>query len=173
MENTQPTTGKYALQYGLLLGGISVVFGLMLYFADMHYQQGIPTLVISLVIMLAVILIALKQFKKANGGYMTFGEALKIGIGLCLIGGIIGMLFNLLLSNVIDPDMVEKQLEIARAKMVDYGMTPEQIESQLEMSRKFSGPLIQAAFGLLGSIFFGFILTLVPALIMKKSKSEY
>lgn len=172
MENTQPTTGKFALKYGLLLGGISVAFGLMLYFMDMHYQQSMSIFVVSIVIMLAVILLALYQFKKENGGYMTFGEALKIGVGLCLIGGIISMLFQLLLSNVIDPGMVDKQLELARAKMVDYGMTPEQIDSQMEMSKKFSGPLIQAAFGFIASIFFGFILTLIPALVMKKSENE-
>ncbi|MEL4307649.1 DUF4199 domain-containing protein [Joostella sp. CR20] len=173
MENTQPTTGKFALRYGLLLGGVSIAFGLMLYFMDMHYQQTMSIFVVSIVIMLAVILLALYQFKKENGGYMTFGEALKIGIGLCLIGGIISMLFQLLLSNVIDPDMLDKQLNLARAKMVEYGMTPEQIESQIEVSKKFSGPLIQAAFGLIGSIFFGFVLTLIPALVMKQTKSEY
>ncbi|MCF8715217.1 DUF4199 domain-containing protein [Joostella atrarenae] len=172
MENKQPTTGKFALRYGLLLGAVSVTFGIMLYLTDMHYQQEISTLVISIAIMLAVILIALFQFKKANDGYMTFGEALKIGIGLCLIGGVISMLFQLLLSNVIDPGMVDKQMEIAKAKMVDYGMTQEQIESQLEISKKMSGPFIQAAFGLIFSIFLGFVLTLIPALVMKKTKSE-
>ncbi|WP_224483290.1 DUF4199 domain-containing protein [Robertkochia aurantiaca] len=173
MENNQPKTSKYALNYGMLLGLISIVFFLILYFMDLHYQGGIPVLVVSLVIQLGVILAALRAFKTANGGYMSLAEGLKIGVGLCLIGGIIGIIFSQILANVIDPDMMQKQLEIARADMADRGLNQEQIEAQMEMAKKFQKPWIQAAFALIGSLFFGFILTLIPALVMKKSESEY
>ncbi|MGB5553606.1 MAG: DUF4199 domain-containing protein, partial [Flavobacteriaceae bacterium] len=93
MEENQPKTGKYALTYGALLGGIGVVFAFMLYSMDMHYQGGIPVMVISILLSLAAIVIGLLQFKKANNGFMTFGQGLKIGVGICLIGGIIGILF--------------------------------------------------------------------------------
>ena len=37
MEEQQPKTGKFALNYGLLLGLVSIVFGVMLYTQKMHY----------------------------------------------------------------------------------------------------------------------------------------
>ena len=129
MEETQrPTTSKYALQYGLLLGGISVVLGIILYSMDLHYQGGLSILGVSLVIMLGCIIVGLLQFKKANNGYMSFGQGMKIGIGICLIGGIISMAYQLLLSHVIDPEMMSKQLEI-----IFSPLSLQYIESNLQL----------------------------------------
>ncbi|WP_340076873.1 DUF4199 domain-containing protein [Leptobacterium sp. I13] len=173
MEELQPKTGKFALTYGLLLGGIGVVFGLMLYFMDMHYQGGFSLLIVNVVIMLGVIIFGMRQFKKANGGFMSFGQALKIGVGIALIGGIIGVLYQQLVIHVLDPEFMNKAMEIQRAQLSqNSSLTPEQIDQQLEMGKKFSTPLIQVAFGLIGSLFFGFILSLIPALVMKKAKDE-
>ena len=172
MEENQPKTGKYALNYGLLSGGIGVIFGLMLYSMDMHYQGDIMTVVISLVITLAVIILALIQFKKANNGFMSFGQALKIGVGLCLIGGIIAVIFNQIMANFIDPDMLGKAIEFQKNKLLETtSLTATQIDEQLAMGKKFQTPVMQIAFGLLGSIFFGFILTLIPALVLKKQEN--
>ena len=85
MEETKPKTGKYALTYGLILGAISVVFIFMLYSLDMHYQGGPMVMGISLIITIAMIVIGMMQFKKDNNGFMSFGEGLKIGVGIGLI----------------------------------------------------------------------------------------
>ncbi|MBL7473124.1 DUF4199 domain-containing protein [Robertkochia sediminum] len=169
----KPKTGKFALNYGIILGAISITFGLMLYFMDMHYQGGIAIGVVSVAITLAVIIAVMLGFKKANGGYMSFAEGLKLGVGTALIGGIIGILFNLILSNVIDPEMSAKAMQVAEAQFVEQGLNKEQIDANLEMAKKFQAPWIQAAFGLIGSIFLGFVLSLIPALVMKKTQSDY
>src|SRR5690606_2118976 len=130
-ENAAPT-GKFALNYGLLLGGISIVFGLILYSMDLHYQGGYSVLLVSVVIMLGCIITGLIQYRNANGGYMSFAQGLKVGVGICLIGGVISMLFQLVLSNVIDPEMTAKQLEMARVQMEEQGIASEQIDAQME-----------------------------------------
>lgn len=173
MEENQPKTGKFALNFGLLLGGISVIFTFILYTMDMHYQGGVSVLVVSLVLSLAAIILGLTQFKKANNGFMSFGQALKIGVGICLIGGIVSILFNQIIVNVIDPDTMTKAMDYARAQLQETtNMTTDQIDQQLEMQQKFSTPVMQIAFGLLFSLFFGFVLTLIPALVLKKSQPE-
>jgi ABC-type multidrug transport system fused ATPase/permease subunit len=173
MEQNQPKTGKYALNFGLILGVISIVFSLMLYSLDMHYQGGFAVIGVSLIITIVFIVIGMMQFKKANNGFMSFGQALKIGIGISLIGGIIGALFNQVLMNFIDPDTMTKAFEYQREQLMAAGqLTAEQIDAQLEMGKSFATPLMQIAFGLVGSLFFGFILSLVPALILKKSQPE-
>ena len=85
MEENQPKTGKFALNYGLLLGLVSIAFVFILYTMDMHYQGGFSVLIVSMVLSLAAIILGLMQFKKANNGFMSFGQALKIGVGICLI----------------------------------------------------------------------------------------
>jgi len=173
MEENQPKTGKIALKYGLFLGGASVIFAFMLYLADMHYQAGTPVFIISVVLMLAAIIIGMIQFKKENNGFITFGQGFKIGVGICLIAGVIGVIFNQLMVNVIDPDMMEKAMEFQKATLMESGdLTPEQINAQIEMGKNFTTPTMQIAFGLLGSVFMGLILSLIPALVIKKTKPE-
>lgn len=169
MEENQPKTGKYALNFGLILGAVNVVFGIMLYALDMHYQGGIPIFVVSVLLMLAFIIIGMLQFKKANKGLMSFAQGLKIGVGICLVGGIIGIIFNLLVTNVLDPDTVQKAVEYQKGQLMESGkLTSDQIEAQLDAQKQFSTPFWQITFGLLFSVIFGFLLSLIPALAIKK-----
>ncbi|APQ15898.1 DUF4199 domain-containing protein [Maribacter hydrothermalis] len=172
MEENQPKTGKYALNFGLLLGVTSVVFAFMLYTADMHYQGGTVVMLISLGLSLAALLVAMIQFKKANNGFMTFGQALKIGVGVCLIGGIIGILFNQIMANVIDPDMMAKAMEFQKNQLLENSnMTVEQVDAQMEMGKPFTTPTMQIVFGLIFSLVIGFVLSLIPAFVLKKNEN--
>lgn len=172
MEEINPKTGKFALNYGLLLGGISMIFAFMLYTADMHYQGGIAVMLISIALSLAALIVAMIQFKKANNGFMTFGQALKIGVGVCLIGGIIGIIFNQIMSNVIDPDMLAKAMEFQKNQLLETtSMTAEQVDAQMEMGKTFSTPTMQIVFGLIFSLLVGFVLSILPALVLKRNEN--
>ena len=170
MEENKPKTGKIALTYGLILGAISVVFMLMLYSLDMHYQGGPMVMGVSIVITIAVIVIGMIQFKKANNGFMSFGQGLKVGVGIGLIGGIIGIIFNQVMSGLIDPQMMEKAMEYQRGMLLGTTkMTPEQVDAQMEMAKKFSTPSMQVVFGLVYSVVASFLFSLIHALLLKKS----
>lgn len=172
MEENQPKTGKFALTYGGILGGIGIVFALMLYSLDMHYQQSMSIIIVSIVLTLAGIVIGQIQFKKANNGYMSFSQGLKVGVGICLIAGIIGLLFNQLMANVIDPEMMDKAMDFQKDQLMEStSMTPDQIDTQLEAQRKFMTPSMQMLFGMLYVIVTGFIFSLIPALVLKKSEN--
>lgn len=172
MEENKPNTGKFALNYGVLLGGISVVFSLMLYSMDMHYQGGGMVIGVTVILSLAVVVLGMIQFKKANNGFMSFGQGLKIGVGISLVAGIIGILMNQIMQGVIDPEMMNKAMEFQKGTMMEAGMTSDQIDTQLKMGESFRTPLMQILFGLLFSIIFGFIYSLIPALILKKTETN-
>ena len=120
-----------------------------------------------------MIVYAIKAFKKANGGFLTLGEALKVGIGTALIGGLIGVIWTLLLTNVLEPDYMQQVMEVQKEKMLDQGLSEEQIEASAEMMEKFSSPLISVAASLIGNLFFGFIISLIGGLIMQKKQDLY
>ena len=117
MENQQGSLKTTMITYGLILGGISVVFQLMLFFLDMHYQQPPAVGIISIVIMVGVLIYAFIQFKKQNEGFISLSEALKIGLGISLISALIGTVYSLILTNVLDPDTIEKTIDFAFEKM--------------------------------------------------------
>ncbi|MDV7138518.1 DUF4199 domain-containing protein [Maribacter sp. TH_r10] len=173
MEQNEPKTGKFALNFGVILGVVSVIFGLMLFSMDMHYDQGWAIRGVSLALTVAAIFLGILQFKKANEGYLTISQALKIGTGIALIAGIIGLIYFFLLSNVIEPDYMDKMYEIGKVKaMADNpNLTEEQIDQGIEMQKGFAW--LTYPFILIMNIIIGLILGLISGLILKKQKPAY
>lgn len=172
MEENQPKTGKFSLHYGLILGAVSVVFGLMLFSMDAHYSQDPINTAINIVIMVAVIIWGIFNFRKANGGFLTLSEALKLGAGIALVAGIIGILYIILLSKVLDPDFVVKLADMQRSTSQASGeFTDAQIQQQYDGTVNyfwFSYPVI-----LIFNIIAGLIIGLIGGLILKKAKPDY
>lgn len=172
MEENQPKPVKYALNIGILLGVVGIVFSLMLYSLDMHYQGGYAVMGISILITLVAVVIGMIQFRKANNGFMSFGQAMKVGVGICLIGGLIAILFNQVMSNVIDPEMMTKAMEFQKEQLLaNTKMTPDQVDAQMEMGKKFSTPSMQLVFGLIFVVVTAFIYSIIPALVLKKNEN--
>ncbi len=172
MEQQPPKTGKFALTYGLILGGISLIFGLMLYSMDMHYERNWTIGVIGLVIMAVVLTLGILNFKKANAGMLSLGQALKIGLGAALVGALIGVLYQYIQANVLDPDFVDNVMELQRAELqANSKLTSEQIDQQIEMGKQYFW--IGYPVAIVMNLFFGFIISLIAGLVMKKTQSEY
>ena len=170
METSLPTR-SFMLTYGAILGALSVVFSFMLYTMDMHYQGGTMVTVVSVVLSVALYAIGMYQYRAANAGLMTFWQGVKLGVGIALISGIIVVLFNLILTRVIDPETMAKATNFQREQLIENTeLTIEQIDAQLAGYAEFQTPAIQAAFGLLFSVIFGFLLSLLPAAILRKSE---
>lgn len=174
MENQAATIKSTILQFGTMLGIISVAFGLMIYFLDMHYTQETGIGIVSILISIGVIVLAQYNFRKENEGYLSLGEALKIGLGVALVSGIIGLTYQYLLVNFIDPDTISKMMEVTKNKLMDDNpeMSEEQLEQILGMQEKFTTPGMMVAFGLIGSLFIGFIISLITGLILKRNRPE-
>ncbi|WP_394750605.1 DUF4199 domain-containing protein [Spongiimicrobium salis] len=172
MEENQPKTGKFALNFGLILGAISVVFGVMLFSLDMHYSQDWTIGIINLAITIAVLAVGIVQFKKANNGFITLPEALKVGVGAAAIAAVIALIYGAILANVIDPDFVDKAMEARFSEPVANGtMTSEEAQQAMEAGKSFFwiGYPIQ----LIVAVFLGFIISLIVGLVVKKQKPEY
>ncbi len=162
------------ITYGVILGSISIVFQLMLFFLDMHYQQPPSVGIVSLLIMVGLLIFAFIQFKKINEGFLSLSEAIKIGLGISLISALIGVVYSLILTNFLDPDTMQKTLDFTFDKMraENPEMPQDAIDTAREMSEKFSNPMISSAFQLIGALFIGFIISLIGGLIVKKSRPE-
>jgi len=174
MESQNPSMKSIIISSALILSGISIAFNLMLYFLDMHYQQTSAAGIVGIVIMIALLLYSFIQFKKLNEGYLSLSEALKIGLGISAVSALIGVVYTFILTEFLDPGMMEKALDfqIEKMRMENPEMTTEQIDGIRSMQEKFSTPVIRSAFQIIGSLFIGFIISLIGGLIVKKSRPE-
>lgn len=173
MEENQPKTGKFALNFGLLLGLVSIVFSIMLFTMDMHYEQNIAVQIISIILVAIAVFMAVSAFKKANEGFLQLSEALKIGTGVALIAGILGLLYFFIQSNIIEPDYWDKVYEIGKKTVLENNpkLTEEQIDQGIEMQKKFKW--LFYPIGLIVNIIIGLVIGLITGLILKKQKPAY
>lgn len=173
MEENQPKTGKIALMFGLLTGGVGIIFAIMLFTMEMQYERGVAVQGVQIAILAAGIILAVAQFKKTNSGYLNISQALKVGAGVALIAGIAGLLWFFVFSNLIEPDFMDKSMELAKVKTFEDNpkMTEEQWKQGVEMQKKFAWityPVI-----LIFNIIIGLIVGLVSGLVMKKQNPAY
>lgn len=169
MENQQATAKKFVLNYGLLLGIVSVIFGVIMYVTNVYLDPGFIYSAIGFLVLIVIISLGIKAFKTENGGYLSLGEALKVGIGVAVIGGIITAIWSFVLMNYIEPEYMNQLMEVQREKMVEMqpDMTESQMDAAMEMSSKMSSPIMLMAFSLIGNLFFGLVISLIAGLIMK------
>jgi uncharacterized membrane protein YfcA len=172
MEQNQPKIGKFSWTFGLILGLASVAFSFMLYTMEMHYEQSWPIQVIGILMTAVAIVVAISQFKKANEGYLKVSEALKLGMGIGLVSAIVGLIYYALLTNVIEPDFMDKVMDIAKVKALENNprITDEQWQQGVDMQKKFAW--LTYPFILIFSIIIGLVIGWITGLIMKKQKPD-
>lgn len=170
METKKLSTGKAALIYGLILGAIGVAFSIILHVMELDYQRSWANTAISILLIIILIVVGIYQFKTSNGGFLSLKEALKVGIGVALVGSIISIIYLLVLTNVIAPEFVDKSFEIAKPAMQEQypKMTSAQIDDIIATQKKYfwiTYPTI-----VIFNLFIGFVTALITGLALKKTK---
>ena len=171
MENQTTSLKKIALNFGVLLALLSIALQVISFVLDAHIDRPLWLTVLQLAISIGVLVYGIKAYKTENAGFLTIGQALKTGVAISLVAGIITVIFNYIFINYIDPDFIQKTLDFSRETMInDYpNLSEEQIDSSLEISKKLMSPTIMSGIAILSTLFFGFIISLVAGLIMKKN----
>ena len=173
MEN-QANSKSIILNNGLYYGVILIVSSLIVYALGMHLDPtgGYINFAIMAIALIAFPIIGMSTFKKNNAGFMTWGQGVKIGVGIVVIGSLIGIIYQHLFTGFIEPEFYTQLEEVTRTGLLDAGLTEEQIEAQLEMQGKFQGTIIGDAIGLLFMAFIGFIISAIVAAVKKKTEEE-
>jgi len=173
MENQQKPTNKIALNYGLILGFVSILLHVTLFALGKHLEQDWKISVLSIAITAVVIVLGIKKYKEENSGLLSLGQGLKTGIAIAMISAVVYIVYTLIFMNVISPESMEHGLEIARQKLLENpNMSEEAIETALEMQKKFSSPAFLIPIMLIVSLFIGFVISMIASLIMKKTNEE-
>tara|TARA_A100000164_G_scaffold190383_1_gene169040 strand:- start:302 stop:826 length:525 start_codon:yes stop_codon:yes gene_type:complete len=174
MNDQNSSIKSIIINYGIILGSISVLFQLMLFFLDMHYKNDSTAGIVSLIIMIGVLLYSFISYKRINGGYLLLLEALKIGLGVSLISALISIIYTQILINFLDPETMRKSLDLTMDTMRSENpeIPQEALDTARSIQEKMSSPLIFSAVQIIFSLFFGFIISLIGGLIVKKSRPE-
>jgi len=174
MENKKTSAKQIMLNYGLLLGFMGILINVVNYSFGNVYKPHWSIGVVSVVVTITIIILALKKTKENNGGYLSLGESIKTGLGISLIAAILGVIYTYLFTHFIEPEYFQRMLEFQMQTIADKypNFSDEQIEASKKSMEMMSNPFITSAIAIIGSLFFGFIISLVGGLIMKKTDEE-
>lgn len=164
----KPTTARTALKWGVISGIASMIFSTIIYVTGQITNSWLSSL--GFIITIVAMVLAMKDFRSQNEGFMKYGQGLGIGTLMSGIAGFIGSVFGYIYMQFIDPTLRQQILDKSREDMEAKGMDDVQIEMAMQMAAKFSSPGITFAFGVIGSVIVGFIIALIVSAIMKKDK---
>jgi Co/Zn/Cd efflux system component len=175
MENKPNQSKNIMLTYGLYLGVASILISVVYYVLGMAYENDWKKSVISIAVSGLILFLGIKKFKESNEGFLTVGQAIKTGLGISLVAGIISVIYTIIFMMFIEPEFVNNLVEVTRQKTYEDNpeLTEEQVDGAMEIVKKMSSPGMMSAFILLASLFFGFVISLISGLILKKEQNTY
>jgi len=171
MEN-QVNSKNLIVNKGGTLGVAMVLVSIIMYATGNHLEQHWSVSLITSALFIGILVWGIKSFKSENGGFLSWGQGVKIGVGIAVLAGLINVIYSYIFMNFIEPDFMNQMMEVQNQAYIDQGMTEEQIENANEMGKKFQSPGITAAMGIIAYAIGGFIVSAIGAAIMKKSEEE-
>ncbi|MCY4161057.1 MAG: DUF4199 domain-containing protein [Flavobacteriaceae bacterium] len=160
-----------SFRYGVILGGVGVVWALILFIMDMHDSEDWKLQIVTAIISISVIVFGLLEFRKLNGS-LSIRQSVKIAIIISLVNFVIYIIYYFILTNYMDPGMVQRQIDkVMNTYIENNPETSDQILKQIrsgqEMGRK---PLIFVGAGLLMSVISGLIFGIILGLFLRRKE---
>jgi len=163
-----------ALNYGKILGIISIIFTIILYvlnIMDNKYAGFVP-----LIILIAVLVVGILNYRnKINGGFITYGQSLGTGVLIGLISSVLVALFTFILYQYIDPDLIGSLLSKTEEQMLERNpnLTDEQIEMAVNYTKKYTTPLWLTISAFFWTTLLAFIASLVISIFTQKKDKSF
>ena len=163
------TVKQVGLKYGLILGLIFIVYGMILQFLNLDVQLMQNLGNVNYVIMVVFVVLAHKTFKQEGDGFMSLGQGIGLGMLTTLISSVISGVFSYIYLKFIDDSMIQKSLDFQIEQMEKRGMGDDQIDAAMSMTEKFMTPEILPIISIVFLCLAGFVISLIVSLITKKN----
>lgn len=170
MEN-KPSTASIAIKWGLIAAVLSSIWATVMYSTDMWKNSALGF--VGFIFLIVVLVLAFKEYKSNNDGFMSLGQAIGLGSLLGAVSGVIGSIYNFIYMNFIDSSYLGKFLAFQEEKLIEQGVPDEAIEMSLEWMEKSQSGGLSFLFGVIGAVVISLILSLIIGAIMQKKKPVF
>ncbi|NSW46392.1 MAG: DUF4199 domain-containing protein [Bacteroidales bacterium] len=160
------------MNFGALNGLAIMMVSLLIYIVGI--QQNILISLIIYGLNIFFIVYGTKYLRDHyQNGQITYGKALGSGVLISLFMSILVAFFIFMFFKFLAPDELEKIYTQAEENMYNQGFSEEQIETAMQMTRKFTTPLTMALGTIFSYTFLGFIFSLITSSFIKKNAESY
>ncbi len=158
---------KANLTNGLILGLAGIMFTLVIYFLDLTFNKSVSYIFLLLAIFMQYYF--LKSYRdNFMHGIISYGQSVGAGVVIFLYYSVISAVFVYILYTVIDTDLSNKMFAFIEEEMVKKGVPEASMDAVLSMQRKILKPEIMAPLGILTSMFYGTVISLLVSIFVKK-----
>lgn len=172
-KTIDPSTVSYqslSLRNGAIAGLILIIIGLLgnlTGLADPSNPNSAMNWIMNLVnwgVMIYFMVMAVKKHRDEDlNGFITFGRAFGVAFLVTLVISAITAVWAYVYFGFIDPDMATTLMENS---LEQQGIDD---EAMIDSMKMWFSPGAMAIYGLLASLFFGAIISLIVAAVMKKN----
>ena len=165
------STARVALKYGVLASVVIMIYTTIINVTGLSQNKILSSL--SFAFMIIAIVLAMKDFREQNKGFLSYGEGLGVGTLVSAIMGLLSSAFAMFYMQFIDDTLLTQGMNKVREDMERKGMDDAQIDQAMELSQKFMSPGVVFAFGVFGYIIMGLIISLIVAAILRREKPVF
>ncbi len=169
---------NHNLKYGLYIGVITVVFTAIVFAMDYRLLQESWLSIVPTVVTVTILIIAGRDLKEQQGGYLSFKEAFVSSFIIFMIGAAINTTYQMVQYNVLAPDVAEvlrgENIDKAAQVMESLGANDKDIdEAMVEAENTNPFGIAAQSLALLFQAVLGLIVAAIIAAIVKKNKPEF
>ena len=164
---------QVVINFGLMQGLLSVALAVVLYATGNYNISGqsdanILYSILNLIVSVIFPLLAIMKVREIGEGFISFGKAFGVSFQVILISAILGAIWLLIYTTTLEPNFQEAILQQNYEQFADQGMSTDQIDNALEMTKRFTTPTFMSLFAVLTSAFFGAIISLILAGVLQR-----
>jgi hypothetical protein len=168
-----------SLFYGLLSGAIiaiTMIISMIIYNNNPEIEPSAVFGYTSMIVAFSLMFVGIKNYRdKSNGGTISFGKALKIGVLIALIGGTMYVVTWLIFYFGFIPDFMDRYIEIYLKQLADGGASAVELAAQAkemaEFKEMYKNPLFVVLMTYAEVLPVGLVIALISALTLKRTQA--
>jgi len=172
MHANRPSILKPAMTYGVIIALVMIILSVLAWILG---EEGALWLsFINWIAYFGILYYCLKNWRdKYKGGYITYGMAFKSGVIFMFFASIIFAFYNLIYMTWIDPQYMDRLMDVAEETYYNQGMSDEQIDLALSMFSKMKSPGVQFFSVIFGTTLIGVVISLIVSIFVKREGDPF
>ena len=168
MEEKTVSVWKTTLMPAIYLGIVLILISVIFYITGNTFSSWASYL--SYPVIIAGVVLGQITHKKANGGFLSYGQAVGSGIVILIYAIILNSVYSYLLYEVIDPTLLDQFRIFVEEKLVQQGKIPEeQINTIVNFTVKLQTPPLSIVTAIFSGAFMGLIVSLITGIFVKNN----
>lgn len=158
-----------------LAGGVFVSIFMVILVNYCDTQHAVTNMLITytaMIVAFSVIFVAIKKERDNNGGVITFGKALRIGLTITLITSTIYTVVWLVDFYVFMPDFIDKYTDHIIQQLKASHLSPRVLKEKIDQANRdkamYNSPIGQILEPYMEILPVGILVSLIAALILKR-----